>query len=73
MSNRGEHNARNRRYTDAEVRLLLEQASQVQGQRPTARLAGAPLRMDIRRILPFEVDESELHGLISGQDSTSEG
>jgi hypothetical protein len=29
MSNRSEQEARNRRYTDAEVRLLLEQASRV--------------------------------------------
>jgi hypothetical protein len=109
MSKRSEHDERNRRYTDAEVRLLLEQASREQGQqrvtrqprgltlaeldevaaeaqidvarlreaaheldvvkstRPAgtaARLAGAPLRIDIRRILPFEVDESELQGLI---------
>lgn len=109
MSKRSEHDAGSRRYTDAEVRLLLEQASRVQGQgqvtrqpqgltlaeleevaaeaeidvarlreaahaldvlksaRPAgaaARLAGAPLRIDIRRILPFEVDESELEGLI---------
>ena len=109
MSNRSEHDAEIRRYTDAEVRLLLEQASRVHGQRrvtgqpqgltlaeleeaaaeaeidvgrlreaaheldvlkstrpagTAARLAGAPLRIDIRRIVPFEVGESELQGLI---------
>jgi hypothetical protein len=37
MSNRSEQEARNRRYTDAEVRLLLEQASRVEGQRPVTR------------------------------------
>jgi hypothetical protein len=116
MSNRSEHEARNRRYTDAEVRLLLERASRVQGQRGVARqpqgltlaeleevaaeaqidvgrlreaaheldvlkstrpagaiarLAGGPLRIDIRRILPFEVDESELQGLIGMMGSAT--
>jgi hypothetical protein len=116
MSNRSDHEALNRRYTDAEVRLLLEQASRVEGQRPVprqpqgltlgeleevaaeaqidvarlreaaheldvlkatrpagaaARLAGAPLRIDIRRILPFEVDESGLPGLIGVMGSAT--
>jgi hypothetical protein len=109
MSKRSESDPPSRRYTDAEVRLLLEQASRVEGQRPSvrqpqgltlaeleevaaeaqidvarlreaayeldvlkstrpagtaARLAGAPLRLDIRRVLPFEVDEAGLQGLV---------
>jgi hypothetical protein len=98
-----------RRYTDAEVRLLLEKAARVQGRMPAARqprgltlaeleevaeeahidvarlreaareldiersarpagtaarLAGAPLRIQVEHVLPFEVDEDGLQGLV---------
>jgi hypothetical protein len=108
MSDQGESGPV-RRYSDAEVRQLLERATRAQGSAPArrqaqgltlaeleevaaeahidvarlrtaaheleierasrpagvgARLAGGPFRVRVERVLPFEIDEAALHGLV---------